>query len=207
MVAPRLQPFEIREVSDPNGGLILELRANGLRLATARASVDMLHDMAATQGLSRDDVRALLESSLSGLQLAPELGRQVFGYWFGPGEEIPASAVGSPTGAVLPPTRDLIKDTPVGSEIVCLDLVPVHNYWLVLSELGRYTYRHTAGLLNDEAWRFVPVKEAVGMWPVVFEAKLADPIAVPDIEARYGFEASTRARLDAPAVQLRLSRR
>jgi hypothetical protein len=206
VVAPKFQPFEIREVSDSTGGLVLELRANGLRLATARASAERIHDMAVTQGLRRDDVRALLESSLSNLRLAPELGGQVFGYWFGPGEEIPAAPVGWPTGAVLPSTKDLIQHTPVGSEIVCLDLVPVHNYWLVLSEFGRYTYRHTAGLLNDEAWRFVPVKEAVGLWPMVFEAKLADPIAVPAIEALYGFEALTRARHDAPAVQLRLSR-
>lgn len=206
MVAPKFQPFEICEVSDPTGGLILELRANGLRLATARASADMIHDMGATRGLSRDDVRARLETSLSSLQLAPELGRQVFGYWFGPGEEIPSTPVGWPTGAVLPPPNALIQDTPAGSDIVCLDLVPVHNYWLVLSELGRHAYRHTAGLFNDEAWRFVPAKGAVGLWPVVFDAKLADPIAVPDIEALYGFEASTRARLDAPAVQLRLSR-
>jgi hypothetical protein len=34
---------EIREVPDPEGGLIVEVRANGLRLAAARASLDMMH--------------------------------------------------------------------------------------------------------------------------------------------------------------------
>ncbi|HEX3478780.1 MAG TPA: hypothetical protein VHT91_27350 [Kofleriaceae bacterium] len=202
MVAPKLQPFEIRELADPDGGLILELRASGLRLATARASADRLHELATTQGLSRDDVRRQLESSLSDLRLVPELKGQVFGYWFGPGEEIPGAPVGWPTGAILPPLRGAITDL----EVVCLDLVPVHNYWLVLSELGRYTYRHTAGLLNGEEWRFAPVKEAVGMWPMVLSVGFADSIATAEIEARYGFEASTRTRLDAPAVQLRLRR-
>ena len=202
MVSPKLPPFEIREVRDPEGGLILELRANGLRVATARATADMLHDMASTRGLSRDEVRELLEASLSNLRLAPELDRQVFGYWYGPGEEIPSAPVGSPTGAVLLVLDESIKD----AEVVCLDLVPVHNYWLVLSELGRYTYRHTSGLLQGEEWRFVPVKEASGAWPTVFSVTFAESIAAGAIETRYGFEASTRARLDAPAVQLRLHR-
>ena len=200
MVAPAIQPFEIHEVADPEGGLILELRVNGLRLATARASADMISDM----GASRDGMRALLRSSLSDLRLQPELERQVFGYWFGPGEEIPASPVGWPTGAVLPTLGETIG----AAELICLDLVPVvHNYWLVLSELGRYTYRHTSGLLVGEEWRFVPVKDASGAWPVVFDAAYAESLRPSNIEKLYGFEASTRARLDVHAVRLRLQRR
>jgi hypothetical protein len=99
-----------------------------------------------------------------------------------------------------------INETIGASELICLDLVPVHNYWVVLSELGRYTYRHTAGLLNGEDWRFVPVKEAAGRWPVVFGVAYANSIRHVEIKTRYSFEASTRARLDAPAVQLRLKR-
>src|SRR5512134_791152 len=88
-----------------------------------------------------------------------------------------------------------------------LTAAPPQLHWCYLvSELGRYTYRHTAGLLNGEEWRFVPVKEAVRMWPVVFSVDFASSIATGEIEARYGFEASTRARLDAPAVRLRLRR-
>jgi hypothetical protein len=199
MVSHKPLPFEIREVPDPEGGLIFELRANGLRLATARATAEII----ASMGVGRDDVRRLLESSLSDLPLKPELERQVFGYWFGPGEDIPPAPVGSPTGAVLPRQAATIKD----AELISLDLVPVHNYWLVLSELGRYTYRHTSGLLVGEEWRFVPVADAVGSWPVVFVTTFAESIAPTELEKHYGFEASTRARIDAPAVQLHLIRR
>jgi hypothetical protein len=198
MVSHKFSAFEIREVPDPEGGLILELRANGLRLATARATADII----ASMGMGRDDVRRLFESSLSDLPLKPELEHQVFGYWFGPGEPIPPAPVGAPTGAVLPRQIATMKD----AELICLDLVPVHNYWLVLSELGRYTYRHTSGLLSGEEWRFVPVADAVGSWPIVFVASFDDSIAPTGIEKHYGFEASTRARLDAPVVQLHLMR-
>lgn len=199
MVSHKLPPFEIREVSDPDGGLILELRsANGLRLATARATADMIESM----GIGRDKVRSLLETSLSDLPLKPELERQVFGYWFGPGESIPSTPIGWPTGAVLPQQSASIKDV----DLVCLDLVPVQNIWLVLSELGRYTYRHTSGLLVGEEWRFVPVADAAGGWPIAFVASFADSISPIEITTHYGFEASTRARIDAPAVQLRLRR-
>lgn len=202
MVAPKLQPFEILESVDPAGGLVLELRANGLRLAAARASAERLRE-AGVRGQSRDDVRRELASSLSDLRLAAELDRQVFGYWFGPDDEVPTTPIGCPTGAVLPPAGSALVDR----DVVCLDLVPVYNHWTVLSERGQYTYRHTAGLLNGEVWWFVPVKEvAGGAWPVVFSVALVDSIRAGDIEARYGFEASTRARLDAAAIQLRLRR-
>ncbi len=135
-------------------------------------------------------------------QLEPELLRQVFGYWFGPSEEIPDAPIGRPTGAVLPELgRDLHEQ-----DLVCLDLISVQNYWLVLSELGRYTYRHTTGLLHDEQWRFVPVPDAVDRWPVVFSVTYTDSIEPDAIAAGYGDEASTRTRRDAAAVQLRLVR-
>jgi hypothetical protein len=198
VVAPKLQPFEIRELPDSGGGVILQLWANGLRIATARANADAIRDM----GIGRDKVLALLSDRLSNLQLRPELDGQVFGYWFGPDDSIPDAPVGSPTGAVLPRPAASIG----ALELTCLDLVPVHNWWLVLSELGRYTYRHTAGLLNGEdGWRFVPVKNAAaGAWPLVYSVEFAESMPADTIEAAYGFEASTRARLDAPAVQLRL---
>ena len=202
MVAPT-QRLEIHEVVDPGGGLILELRANGVRVATARATADMIHDLGVAQGMSRSEIRAGLERSLSDLRLAPELDRQLFGYWFGPGEDIPRAPIGWPTGAVLPRSGQGVEL----DDFICLDLVPVNNYWLVLSERGRYTYRHTAGLLNGEAWRFVPVKEPAGSWPVVFDANFAPPLGPHAIESHFGFEAASRSRPDAPAVQLRLVRR
>lgn len=138
----------------------------------------------------------------SPLKVDPELRDQVFGYWFGPGEDIPSRPIGPPTGAVLPGPGSSFHD----AELLCLDLIPVDNYWLVLSELGRYTYDHTSGLLYGEEWRFVPVREVVGgEWPVRFLATYAEPLE-PSALAQYGAEVLTRARLDAPAVQLRLRR-
>jgi hypothetical protein len=134
--------------------------------------------------------------------LKPERDRQVFGYWFGPREEIPSAPTGRPTGAVLP---EIGKDLHA-PELICLDLVPVDNYWLVLSEVGRYTYRHTTELLYGEQFCFVPVREAVDAWPVVFHVEYADPIAPDLIAARYGNDAWANARPDALAVQLRLIR-
>lgn len=136
-------------------------------------------------------------------RLEPELARQVFGYWFGPSEEIPNAPVGRPTGAVLP---EIGKDLRA-QELVCLDLVPVENYWLVLSEMGRYTYRHTTGLLYGEPFCFAPVREAVDEWPVVFSVAYTESIAPQAIAAKYGIDAAARARTDAPAVQLHLTRR
>ena len=75
----------------------------------------------------------------------------------------------------------------------------------MLSELGRYTYQHTTGLLHDEEWIFVPVREALGAWPVRFAATYADSLA-PSALVRYGAEVPARARPDALAVQLRLRR-
>jgi hypothetical protein len=75
----------------------------------------------------------------------------------------------------------------------------------VLSELGRYTYRHTTGMLYDEPWIFVPVREALGIWPARFAVTFAESLT-PSALARYGAEVSARARPDALAVQLRLRR-
>jgi len=140
-------------------------------------------------------------ASPSPLKVDPELREQIFGYWVGPDDEIPDRPIGPPTGAVLPLPGSSFRD----AELLCLDLMPVENYWLVLSELGRYTYRHTAGMLYGEEWVFVPVREVLGEWPVRFLATYAESLA-PSALARYGAEAPARARHDAPVVQLRLRR-
>jgi len=57
-------PFEIREVAEPDGGLCLELRAEGQRIATARARGGPLADMERMLGLRPADVRVALESAL-----------------------------------------------------------------------------------------------------------------------------------------------
>jgi hypothetical protein len=137
----------------------------------------------------------------SPLKVDPELRDQVFGYWFGPGEDIPSRPIGPPTGAVLPGPGSSFHDP----ELLCLDLIPIDNYWIVMSELGRYSYDHTSGLLYDEEWKFVPVPGVAGPWPVSFIATYAEPLE-PSGFARYGAEVPARARHDARAVQLRLRR-
>jgi hypothetical protein len=56
--------YEIREIPDPQGGLVLELRVEGERLATARASADVLAQMAADFGTARDGMHTFLEETL-----------------------------------------------------------------------------------------------------------------------------------------------
>jgi len=56
--------YEIREIADPEGGLNLELHAEGERVAAARARADVLTDMERQVGVSREDVRGILESAL-----------------------------------------------------------------------------------------------------------------------------------------------
>jgi hypothetical protein len=56
--------YEIGEVPDPEGGLVLELRVEGERLATARASADVLAQMTADFGTARDGMRTFLEETL-----------------------------------------------------------------------------------------------------------------------------------------------
>jgi hypothetical protein len=125
------------------------------------------------------------------LRVDPELDRQVFGYWFAPGEAISPFPPGRPTGAVLPRIGASLD----GTEMLCFDL----------SEPGPHTHGHTSGLLHDDEWRFVPVPEAVGNWPVVFAVTHAGSLTCEEIKASYGPEATLRARADAPAVQLRLT--
>jgi hypothetical protein len=132
----------------------------------------------------------------------PEVRGQVAGYWFGPGERVPRKPVGLPTGALLPARGSSVAD----DELLCLDLVPFQHFWIPLSEAGRYTYRHSSGILFDtQPWLFVPVPEATGgRWPVKFLVSYGTPLERAAVEERYGKEVARRARPDVPAVQLRL---
>jgi len=91
-------------------------------------------------------------TSPSPLKVDPELRGQIFGYWFDPEEEILDRPIGPPTGAVLPRPGSSFRD----AELLCLDLVPVDNYWLVLSELGRYTVSPYNGHAPRRAMDFRP---------------------------------------------------
>jgi hypothetical protein len=56
--------YEIREIADPQGGLILELHAEGQRVAGARTAGDVLGNMEQHLGMGREGVRTILESAL-----------------------------------------------------------------------------------------------------------------------------------------------
>jgi hypothetical protein len=56
--------YEIGEIPDPEGGLVLELRVEGKRLAAARASADVLAQIAADFETPRDGMRTFLEATL-----------------------------------------------------------------------------------------------------------------------------------------------
>jgi hypothetical protein len=57
--------YDIREIPDPEGGLVLELWVEGARVSTARASGDVLAQMAADFGTARDGMRAFLGETLA----------------------------------------------------------------------------------------------------------------------------------------------
>lgn len=56
--------YEIREIPDPDGGLVFDLIVEGIRTARARASHAVLDDIRAVVGLERDDVAKELHDAL-----------------------------------------------------------------------------------------------------------------------------------------------
>lgn len=215
--------FIERQIDGYQNSLGLELGYDGddpyrILVAALCSVLDQRHHLTARRSLfpARDIVPAFVlqsdqsepydqstPSSEQPVPARPELKGQVFGYWFGPRERIPKDPPGVPTGAVLPRGRTPFKT----KQLSCLDLVNVQNYWLVLSELGRYTYNHTTGLLRGEDWSFVPVPEVTGRWPVAYAVSYDEPLSASEVARLYGADVASRARPDAPAVQLRLVQR
>ena len=128
---------------------------------------------------------------------------QLSGYWLDRDQPTTPRPTYEYTGAVLPRRNeaDLV-------DFVCLDLVLVDAgpqfVWLPLSEVGRYTYAHSLGLIYGESWRFV-IYDRGG---VIQEYAASYDEALPQerIAYYYGNDAAMRARQDYPAVQLRLRR-
>lgn len=57
-------PYEIREVPDADDGIVLELHAQGVRLARATASRDIIADIDAMLGVKKAAVEAELRTAL-----------------------------------------------------------------------------------------------------------------------------------------------
>jgi hypothetical protein len=56
--------YDIRDIPDPEGGLVLGLYVEGQQVGTARASRDVLDQMKAQLGSDAADVRAILSDAL-----------------------------------------------------------------------------------------------------------------------------------------------
>ena len=133
------------------------------------------------------------------------LARMIEGAWVAPNETPRRSNRAS--GAVLP---RITSNPNEDRELLCLDLVQLPTVqpagdlvWAVLSTAATTAYAHTIGLNNRERWRFVT-------WQFgderTYAVEYADPLPHDRISRAYGKAASSRARADQPAVQLRLTR-
>ena len=127
------------------------------------------------------------------------------GIWVGPDQDPERPERYS--SAILPRGSASPQDD---RELLCLDLVQVPTIqppgdwaWAVLSTVATTTYAHTIGLNHRERWRFVT-------WELgeerTYAVEYAEPIPHDRISRTYGKAASSRARADHPAVQLRLTR-
>jgi hypothetical protein len=143
-------------------------------------------------------------SSAVAAAIHDEIAGQWSGYWLEPGRDVPSVCPAyRPTGGVL---RRLGETD--HADFVCLDLVLVESLnagflWLPLSEAGRYTYAHSAGLMRGEpGWRVAYWNGTVS----VFGAEYTDSLGPREVAQFYGPEAFERARHDRPTVQLHLRR-
>jgi hypothetical protein len=130
---------------------------------------------------------------------------QLSGYWLDRDRPVPPRPTYAYTGAFLPR-----RDEKALVDFLCLDLVRVDAgpgpgfVWLPLSDVGRYTYAHSLGLLYGEAWRLV-VYDCGGIVQK-YEAAYGEALLPEQIACHYGDDAALRARQDYPTVQLRLRR-
>lgn len=146
----------------------------------------------------------------------PDLETQLPGWWYGFDDELPdREPPWRPTGALVPalasrPGGEGEGDCGDGAGPAdlrdgarCLVMVEVDDCWLVLSERGLRTYAFGQRLADGEGVRFVR-KTGTGL--EVWRVMAAGVIDVADIGARFGAEAAERARKDAPAVLVTVSR-
>lgn len=131
--------------------------------------------------------------------LAGPIEGQLSGWWIAPWEEPPSSAPAIRHGGAI-----LVRGgQTTATEARALDLVPFDDAWLVLSEAGLYTYRHSEGLARGERWRlFVPGRRLSDP-PQIFEAHLSPArLSRSALAEHYGDEAARRARPDRDSIEL-----
>jgi hypothetical protein len=165
---------------------------NVLLAAPGSAEVELLKATASRQ----------LAEMASELGYHPTLPRQISGFWSGPDDDAPASEPAYlPTGALLPEVST--SDVNAVAEFLALDLVMVRHEWRPLSEAAIPTYSHARGMQLGERWRLTAFSSgARSSFSAVFDSTLLPA----DIAARFGGEASARARPTRKAVVLRVRR-
>jgi hypothetical protein len=125
-----------------------------------------------------------------------ETGKRWYGCWLDPGREPwPTPPAYFPTAIIQRRIGELRQDNFVCLDLVCAVLSP-------LSEAGRYTFAHSAGLLYGEPWRLVYWHDAT---PSIYEVSYAESLAWDQIGVLYGAEVQAGARRDFPTVQLRMA--
>jgi hypothetical protein len=132
----------------------------------------------------------------------PPKGRRFIpGFWVIPDwpQGVPAKN-DDPTGVVMiertierPATRFRAVDV-----MPCGDQKP-----FLLSQHGRYTYRHSSELLHGREVLFVPIDE----WPIAYKVSYGKPMSASSIGGFFGQEARSMARNDVETVVLWLSRK
>ncbi|MCC7110702.1 MAG: hypothetical protein IT382_15520 [Deltaproteobacteria bacterium] len=158
-------------------------------------------DSAEVELLKATAPRELTEMA-SKLGYSATLPRQLSGFWSAPDDDALANEpTYLPTGALLPEIST--SDVNTGSEFLALDLVMVRHEWRPLSEAAIPTYSHARGMQLGERWRLTAFSSgARSSFSAIFDSTLAPA----DIAARFGREASARARPTRKAVVLRVRR-
>jgi hypothetical protein len=157
-----------------------------------------------------DDVvmarRSLPEAVFSELEkrfsYRPRLENQEDGWWFLDKKPIPAHAPPRHEGlALLPESGDANGRR---TKMDALLLVEIDDYWRVLSERALRVYGVGAALDDQQPVQFVQWKRRRR---VVWDVRLASPVLLKNISARFGAEAADRALPHAPSIVVSCTRR
>ncbi len=168
-------------------------------LSTVMENLDLLDDsevVLAHEPLPHEIWNKLEES----LGYRRRMKRQRLGWWFENIEHAPElEPQHKPTGALL---FEGEKENPPGNALV---LVDVDNYWCVLSELGRGTYRASAQLTNGQEMFFIPQKDDFYLHLEMWKVRFVDFLEFDRISDLFGPEAEDRARPDAPSIRVEVT--
>ena len=131
----------------------------------------------------------------------PKGKRYIPGFWVIPelDDGVPPKS-SDPTGVVM---IERIVQRPA-SRFRVVDVMPCgEKKPFLLSQHGRYTYRHSSDLMCGLEVLFVPIDE----WPIAYKVRYGKPMSPSSIRGFFGEEARSMARGDVDTVVLWLSRK